>query len=249
MPQVSPDIRGFIAPYTEWAAAGLHERFPRLEADHLSFAGAVLTTAGAVIAASPIERPARIAAPLILLGVLTDTFNGVLARECYGDDHERLARGNKVDSASDLVKDLAMEGSSIVAAHRSGSGFRQSVAEFAAITTPLASLSRPYKEQQGYKISEHGDSNLELLGTRAARTALHAVAASNISVRGIPLQTASDALIVIGNLTRIAKNLTKTEKEPKIPAILEKARFRAKFHGASVALTAAGIVGVRKLLK
>ncbi len=208
-----------------------------------------MTTVGAIVAVSPIKHSTRIAAPLILLGVATDTFNGALARECYGDDPERLVRGNKVDSASDLVKDLAMEASKIVVANRSDSRLGQSVAEFAAITTPIASFSRPYKEQQGYKISEHGNSILELIGTRAARTALHALGACSIRVRGIPLQPSLDALIVAGNITRIAKNLTRTEKEPKTPAMFEKARFRTKFHGASVALTAAGIVGVKKLLK
>lgn len=160
MPQASLDIRGSIAPYTEWAGVGLHRRFPWLEADHLSFAGAILTTAGATIATSSIKNATRIAVPLILLGVLTDAFNGVLARECYGDDPDRLVRGNKVDSASDLVKDLAMEVSKVVVANRSNSRSRPSIAKLSAITTPLASFSRPYKEQRGYKISEHGDGEV-----------------------------------------------------------------------------------------
>src|SRR5665213_3133427 len=94
----SPDLRGLIGPYTEWASENIHQRFPDLEANHLSFGGAALTAAGAIATVS--ELSPKLSFGLNLGGAITDAFNGAMARVCYGDDPDRLARGNKVDSVS-----------------------------------------------------------------------------------------------------------------------------------------------------
>ncbi len=240
-----PSLRDWIAPHTERAANKLHEKFPRLEADHFSLAGIALVGLGSAIAASSIKNPARLALPLNIIGEVTDTFNGALARVCYGGDPERLDRGYKVDSLSDLAKDLSLGVSTVAVASRSDSWLQRSLAEIATITTPLASLSRSFMETRGYQICEHGNSRLEFLGTRAGRSGVLAVAASNVRLCGVPLQPALDSLAIAGNLTRIAKNLTTSVKEEKSPQNLKKAKFRTKFHAASVPVTAAGILVAR----
>lgn len=244
----SPDLRGLIGPYTEWASEHLHQQFPNLEADHLSFLGAGLVAAGSAIAAWPGERQPKLALALNLGGAATDAFNGVLARVCYGDDPDRLVRGNKIDTLSDFLKDLSMGISKIIVAGRSGNQVNQGLAEVATITTPLASFSRAYKEKQGYKVNEHGNNYLEFIGTRAARTALNAVAASNVSFGGVPLQPPLDGLIIVGNMTRIAKNLALSSREDKSLTSRQKAQFRTKFHAASAAITGTGVLVARKLL-
>lgn len=239
-----PDLRSLIAPYTEWAGHKFHSRFPAVQADHLSFLGASLVATGSFLAAHSSERAPALPLSLNLFGAATDAFNGVLARICYGDQPARLVRGNQVDSLSDFCKDISMGMSKIVVARRRGDRSSQALAVAATLTTPLASLSRSYKEKHGYKIPEYGNGYLEFSGTRAARTAFHAVAASNPSFRGNRLQPPLDALIVTGNLTRIAKNLSAMERQEQPIAALQKASFRTKFHAASAALTTVGVISL-----
>lgn len=247
----NPNFREILAPYTEWASETLHGKFPNVEADHLSGLGAGLVALGTVAAISSIKHPDRskIAFGLNLAGAITDTFDGALAKVCYADNPERLVRGNKVDSASDFVKDALMGTAKVTVTSRNGSRSRRLLAEAATITTPLTSFSRAYMEKRGYKIDEHGGSHFEFLGTRAGRTALHTVSSSNLRFRGTPLQPSLDALITVANLTRIAKNLKAANKEQKSSYAQRKAHFRTRFHGATAALTGTGILAARSLTR
>lgn len=247
----NPNLREFIAPFTEGASEALHKTFPNVEADHLSALGAGLVAVGALIAISSARHPGRAKAALAfnLVGVATDAFNGALARVCYADDPARLVRGNKVDSLSDFLKDLEMGAAKIGVTNQSGSRIRRVLAEAATITTPLTSLSRAYMEGRGYQIEEHGNSPFEFFGTRGGRTGVHAVSASNVRVKGVPVQPVLDGLITAANVTRITKNLKSTRKEAKSPYAKQKARFRTNFHAASALITTGGILAARKVLK
>ena len=246
-----PNLRELIGPYTEEASERLHERFPNVEADHLSALGAGLVALGTVAAISSSKHPdrAKLSFGLNAAGAITDTFNGALARVCYGDDPERLVRGNKVDSTSDFIKDALMGAAKIAATSSSGGRGRRLLAEAATITTPLASFSRAYMEKRGYTIDEHGNNHFEFLGTRAGRTALHTISSSNLRFRGMPLQPSLDALITVANLTRIAKNLGASSKEEKNPYARQKAKFRTRFHGTTALITVAGIIAARRVIK
>ena len=230
------ELRRITAHIPRILARRLHDKFPDLTADHLTFLGAIGTGIGGFIATlrngenSPKNKKLTITSGLVMVASAgMDALDGQLAREMEQSNpgSGNLLAGQVKDAASDSFQELFLSIARAISAHKRGSKLGEIMALVNGATNSLSRLSRAFAESRQKPVPETGVGPVGIIGTRAGLAVLGIAATLFPEVREVPVQVAVDALVTGANIVT-ALQRTEIALDKSAPTLDEKTRQEAE---------------------
>jgi len=229
-------------------AKNIHEQFPQLSPNHITFLGLCGTTLSLVLNNYAQEKKSsglrRLAALSYLASSATDALDGALARHInsIGEKHDQRV-GQLVDVGVDRAQETIAALMRLKRARQNNQPLGVVAAALSGVTNFLPSYTRARAEARGVDVSETGGNPLNFLGTRAGRLATTMLGNFTPEIKGVNIAPAIDLLSTSANVLTTAQRIKATSQSKKIiePKLAEKAQKATSREKMLKTLTVIGV--------